>query len=855
MPKDPLERVYTLLEKHVDPLALLLDLTSLLPESLLKQAIWLAEHASGGLLQAFLVRELAKHLPTKTERVELTKQYPVPSGAGIKEVSIPEGKEAKRLVAKLDEQQRQEVFEQLLNQAGGNVSAGESTVTEHEGATGGEEVFRGALTGTLPAASKSDVEWINTGGGGGGGDSSWDGEVVFVEPVDPEGVPVDDDDRGAAASVIRVPSQVATGYESDTTKEEETEARTDLVNLGFADATAADKRVSPNETLETGKSYYFWLKIGALDKDAIGPATWFNFDKLPDKGTLTVAIFGFENELEIIPGKDVGELKFEDRSVKVLLQPTGRKKILLSPNAEADYLKDNLLFPIRVPDKEGVYRLRCNIYCSQVLVQSYLMSANVRATPTRMIEAYTRKLDYVLSQSLRASHLASLARDPHRLSLMLNNNSDGTHSFRFFGADGKEQYKDDAQIDGPQLAGFLFQARRAMHKVSWDNEDPWDPKKGLKYRYQDQVFKRDRLVKDLAYLARAGWRIYAGFVSHLNKTAADLETLLANPGLVQVALKLSPRAVLPAAIVYDYPWRPEDFNFDTTEFQLCPTFSAAIDQARADGPPLEECECFKGGCALKQMIAEIRHPDSDKTLADLPPMICPSGFWGYRHLLGLPLTLDGINQDIPPVINFKHDVQMVACVSTDPNFTVRDPHLGRLKALKSALKIERDDGYNAIIKRLKKTAPHLLYFYCHGGIRANTELPYLGIGADDKLGPEAFIGEGISWKEPHPLVFINGCHTTSLNPEITLDFVSSFVQQSGAAGVVGTEITIFEPLAAKFAEECLSRFIGAPPHNESMPLGKAVRGARLALLQQGNPLGLVYIPYAVASLRLQESQN
>jgi len=33
-----------------------------------------------------------------------------------------------------------------------------------------------------------------------------------------------------------------------------------------------------------------------------------------------------------------------------------------------------------------------------------------------------------------------------------------------------------------------------------------------------------------------------------------------------------------------------------------------------------------------------------------------------------------------------------------------------------------------------------------------------------------------------------------------------------------------------------------------------VRGARLELLKDGNPLGLVYIPYAVASLRL-EQQN
>src|SRR5262249_5518950 len=140
------------------------------------------------------------------------------------------------------------------------------------------------------------------------------------------------------------------------------------------------------------------------------------------------------------------------------------------------------------------------------------------------------------------------------LSLMLNNNGDGTHSFRFFGADGAERYKDDAQVDGPELSGFLSQARRAMHKVSWGDEEPWDPTKKLVYRYKPKdgktEFDAKKLALDLAYLARAGWRIYAGFVAHLNKTALQLETLPANPVLVQIALKLSPRAVLPAAVVY-----------------------------------------------------------------------------------------------------------------------------------------------------------------------------------------------------------------------------------------------------------------------------------------------------------------
>ncbi|HEX2270539.1 MAG TPA: hypothetical protein VHH35_13425 [Pyrinomonadaceae bacterium] len=851
MPQDPLERVQTLLyAKRVNPLALLLDLTSVLPESLLKRAIWLAQNVSEEALRAFLVQALAKRLPAKPDRIELKKKYPVPAGMAIKEISIPEGKEVKRLITRLPEQQRNEVLDQWFHR----IEAGAKTTrrtTKSKPPAARNEV---SLTFDLPTTGGSswaavEPEDILTrrSDDESGGSRAGSADFSFVGPVDSKGRPIKN--KGAAASMIRVPPQPAS-EDQESPKEE----RTDIVNLGFSHAKAADTRLQPDEPLQCGHSYYFWLNIGREIEEAIGTPTPIDLEKLPEEAVLTVAIFGFEKELAISPGHDVGELKIQkDSSVKVLRKPTGRKSIPLSPDAPRNFLEDFLLFPVSVPEKEGTYRLRCNIYCSQVLVQSYVVSANAKTSAAPVAEACSKKLDYVLSQSLRAGHLASLTKEPHLLSLMVNNNGDGTHSFRFFGADGAERYKDDAQVDGQQLAGFLLQARRAMHKVSWGDENEWDPaNKELANRYMTEDFDSTKLAKDLAYLARAGWRIYTGFISHLTKPEDELKTLLSNPGLVQIALKLSPRAVVPAAVIYDYAWRPENFDFENTEFELCPTFAAAIDKARAGGPSLEDCDCFKGGCALAAMIAAIQDPDSDKTLEELPPMICPSGFWGYRHSLGLPLTLDGTNKDIPPVIELKDNLQMIACVSTDPLFKKRDPHLDRLKALKNTIRFERDEGYKAIVKRLKKTTPHLLYFYCHGGIRANTNLPYLEIGESDKFGPEALIGERISWKGPNPLVFINGCHTTSLNPEITLDFVSSFVQQNGAAGVVGTEITIFEPLAAKFAEECLSRFIGAAPHNESMPLGKAVRGARLELLKQGNPLGLVYIPYAVGTLRLQE---
>ncbi len=37
------------------------------------------------------------------------------------------------------------------------------------------------------------------------------------------------------------------------------------------------------------------------------------------------------------------------------------------------------------------------------------------------------------------------------------------------------------------------------------------------------------------------------------------------------------------------------------------------------------------------------------------------------------------------------------------------------------------------------------------------------------------------------------------------------------------------------------------------PIGDAVRNARLALLKRGNPLGLVYVPFALPNLRLVRS--
>ena len=85
---------------------------------------------------------------------------------------------------------------------------------------------------------------------------------------------------------------------------------------------------------------------------------------------------------------------------------------------------------------------------------------------------------------------------------------------------------------------------------------------------------------------------------------------------------------------------------------------------------------------------------------------------------------------------------------------------------------------------------------------------------------------------------------TAVAPTQALEFTTPLVTYAKAAGVIGTEITIFEQLATVFAEDCLGRFVTGEP------IGKAVRNARLKLLKEGNPLGLVYIPFGMSGLRM-----
>jgi len=598
------------------------------------------------------------------------------------------------------------------------------------------------------------------------------------------------------------------------TANEEQHAHTRVVNTGFASQMYPDVAIDRRMPLQTGKSYYFWVEISKPSKGSIEevPA---DIPSVGARTRLTVVVFGFQDGLLMTPGSDIGEMETqEDGAVNVVTQPFD------APPLFSRRLAGRLFFPVRCPSSEGTFRMRCNIYWGQILLQSREIHACVMAEPHMLMEgerALRSLLDYTLSQELNPGHLTRLAE--HSLSILLNSNGDGTNSLHVYGSKGTLKYKkDDIRFQESRLQKLIELARGSLRIASWGSNEEW--KEGLAFKYQDRKRDLARLSKDLINMAQWGREFYIPF-----KIRTDFEEVLCEPSLIQIAMKDTPAYVLPAAMIYDYP-----LDVGADNLSICQSFAEAFKQ----GSSLKNHECFKGNCPSRQ---------EEKT-------VCPSGFWGFRHYIGMPLSLERkrteedankmVERDITTSIRFTDDLTMVIGAATD--FRLLQSHEESLRALNPNLVCQYADTREKVFEFLQ-SSPHFVYFYCHGALLRD-ELSYLQVGAKDKIFPSNF--DAVRWNDPQPLVFLNGCRT--IDPIGALNFIEPLVQLSKCSGVIGTEITIYEELATVFAEEFFNCFLG------EQHVGMSIRNARLKLLEEGNPLGLVYIPYAIAGLKVEKSQ-
>jgi hypothetical protein len=596
-----------------------------------------------------------------------------------------------------------------------------------------------------------------------------------------------------------------------------------IVNTGFSAAETPIKTLFGDACLEPGRAYYYWLEVGApvAGSIEITPVP-LPVELLPQDAELTVVLFSNPEGLEVDPNADMGVLRLQPSGDVMVARPASVPPPIAS---QAEVLATRLFFPVKAPAKEGVYLLRSCIYHRGTLVQSREIRARVARGGRAEARALTSRVDYTLSRTLAPTALRALGE--HKLSILLNAGEDGTHGFRFF---GEGDYRRSATFDGLEVQSLITSLRGSLRRVSWGSSDAWKP--GVPYRF-DQEPTFHSLLGDLIDMAKEGARAYDAIARRLGGDAEGEEALreaMRRPGLVQLALKESARFVLPLAMLFDHRL---DTWLDPGHYHLCEAFQAAT----ADGAPLEQKPCFLGDCPSR----------------DVDTAICPSGFWGFRHALGVPMTLvnereGDASPDLQDPLPRGEGPSVTVAVCTDPQMQERDRHVRALLDLFDPARSRVAETRQDAIKALRDITAHIVYFYCHGGTQGDARVPYIQVGpmTDPPIGRDTLRNSKIRWPSPRPLVFINGCHTTDLEPDRAIDLVSGFVETAGASGVIGTEITVFEPLATAFAERFMEAFL-----RDGHPVGEAVRRARLHLLQKGlNPLGLVYVPFAVASLKL-----
>jgi hypothetical protein len=525
----------------------------------------------------------------------------------------------------------------------------------------------------------------------------------------------------------------------------------------------------------------------------------------------------FTNEGGLDLGADavVGKLRLDGQVTTVEASPAHPARLDDATRAR------RLFFSVKTPAGDGEYRLRCSIYFKATLLQSRDVRVVVAADGAPRDAALQMTLDYTITRSFSKEHVAAAGADG--LSLFLNDSGDATHSLRIFGTDGDVL---SARFDTHALEDLIRRSRAALQQVSWGDPGPFHD--GLTYRYATRP-SHAALRDDLFALAVAGRTALDAVIDGLGGAGHAWDALLERlraPRTLQLSPKVSPRHIVPLATLYD---RPLAKSAEPGDITLCEAFVAALD----GGHDLRGIDCMQGRCPSQTVRT----------------VVCPGGFWGFRHAIGVPTSQqhaagDEAAEDAATRLACGGVPEILAAVCRDPRFTGLPDHEAFLH--KTFARVSVKETLADTLAALHVARAHLIYFFCHGGARGGD--PYLKIGfqgKDELLDRSRLSDEKIHFDEPRSFVFINGCRTTNLEPERAVELVSGFVGYAGASAVMGTEISVFDQLATEFAQKFLEAFLV-----DREELGAAVRSARLALLAESNPLGLVYLPFGLARLRL-----
>jgi len=460
---------------------------------------------------------------------------------------------------------------------------------------------------------------------------------------------------------------------------------------------------------------------------------------------------------------------------------------------------------IATPVQTGLSRLRLALYYENNLLQSYLIYAHVAPEegqmPVRAVDGWWAQCEYTLSADL--SNLNDLRA--RRVSVWVGEGKEGVQRGGIHGLAGME-LGPGLTIHPSLVEAALVRYRELLQRACLEDGDGT----GAAYRYREDHTPHDprafeQTLTDLAELGQmlyervfgvdAGWQV----VQRLR----EIERAQAAPLVVQIA-RLTLDATFPWAVLYDRP-----LHYNPRRNGVCARLVA--DDCRVDCPHERD-----------------------------PNVICPFGFWGFRYIIEQPLRPPGAFSSIRTRLPVSGRPRVALVYGSGLGLARR--HREQVAAIMGSQAEHVVHSSTETLLQEMVEIPSVVYFYCHGG---NT--PYrqwLVVTEDDPLMP-AHLGEELrtAWTDGGPLVVLNGCHTGKYDPATLLSFVHRF-GALGAAGVIGTEVPIHEYLGEAFGRVLFRRLLAGDP------VGRIVYDFRHELLRRRNPLGLVYVPYCYADLRL-----
>jgi hypothetical protein len=481
-------------------------------------------------------------------------------------------------------------------------------------------------------------------------------------------------------------------------------------------------------------------------------------------------------------------------------------------NCSNDGRERYLFIPIRAPQKPSEARLRIAVYYQNNLVQSQLLTAQIVEAEQEAI-GHKSWIDYTITAAL-----GDVGFLPARtLNILTNYNDDGTH--KIVVKDGAHDILAFNLSEG-QMRDTLNAARRALRDIHIEEVRGWLGGVTLRNRYDANNSKTTRdFNADLRSLAPIGRKLWAAL---LGEQLPERWEKLERPGTIQVSRTGSSKFVFPWALVYDLPLEP------------------------GDGTEYEDCRLLKEWDGASTLIDESTRSCPYEGEHKLNT-ICPFGFWGFKHIIEQPPSMPE-GWSLPLIVRASNrPLKFVVGLSLNLNTNLTKAHLARLAPVVDC------DSLDELRKTLA-TAVEIVYFYTHGRRKplagASQQIPVLELGTGEPLEPDhilawrqAEIWPKNHWQDTSPLVFINGCHTAELTPELLVNFVDTF-GMAYAAGVIGTEITLEQKVASEAAEQFFSHF------RTNKTVGQALQSMRRYLLLKGNLLGLAYTAYCSTDLKL-----